>query len=60
MQELKERVVNLESSGDRTRVKLDMLEFHREVVLLLHYRVLNFAGKFFSLIKIISCVTKKR
>ena len=48
MQELKERVANLESIGDRTQVKLDILEFHREMVLLLQYSVLNFAGKFFS------------
>ncbi|GFY96968.1 SPX domain-containing protein 1 [Actinidia rufa] len=47
--ELKERVANLESIGDRTQVKLDILEFHREMVLLLQYSVLNFAGKSLSL-----------
>ncbi|PSS17859.1 SPX domain-containing protein [Actinidia chinensis var. chinensis] len=53
--ELKERVANLESIGDRTQVKLDILEFHREMVLLLQYSVLNFAG----LLKIVKKHNKK-
>ncbi|KAF5956811.1 hypothetical protein HYC85_004036 [Camellia sinensis] len=47
IRELKDRVANMESSEDMTQVKLDILEFHGEMVLLLHYSVINFAGNFY-------------
>uniref|UniRef100_A0A5B7BJU0 Putative SPX domain-containing protein 1 n=1 Tax=Davidia involucrata TaxID=16924 RepID=A0A5B7BJU0_DAVIN len=55
MKELKDRVANVECSGDMMQVSKDILDFHREIVLLLHYSVLNFTG----LMKIIKKHNKK-
>ncbi|KAI8018891.1 SPX domain-containing protein 1 [Camellia lanceoleosa] len=55
IRELKDRVANMKSSEDMTQVKLDILEFHGEMVLLLHYSVINFAG----LLKIVKKHNKK-
>ncbi|KAA8541907.1 hypothetical protein F0562_023059 [Nyssa sinensis] len=44
MKELKNRVASMDCDGDTTQLKMDILNFHREMVSLLHYSVLNFAG----------------
>lgn len=50
MQELKHILANLDYGGDVTQVQRDLVEFHRELVSLLRYGVLNFQGIFFTLL----------
>lgn len=44
MQELKGVVADLYSTEDATQVTNDLLQFHNQLVLLLHYNVLNCDG----------------
>ncbi|XAR67771.1 hypothetical protein NMG60_11002664 [Bertholletia excelsa] len=44
IKEMKDRVARPESSGELTQIKLDLLDFHGEMVSLLRYSVLNFTG----------------
>ena len=43
-QELKDEVAELCSGEDPTDVIMDLLQFHNQLVLLLHYHVLNCDG----------------
>lgn len=40
-------VANLDVDGDILEVQMHILDFHREMVLLLHYSLTNFTGAFF-------------
>ncbi|PWA72035.1 SPX, N-terminal [Artemisia annua] len=49
-QELKDEIAELCSGEDATQVIMDLLQFHNQLVLLLHYHVLNCDG-FLKIIK---------
>ncbi|KAK9281981.1 hypothetical protein L1049_004891 [Liquidambar formosana] len=44
LKEFQNRVANLDNAGERLQVQRDILNFHGEMVLLLHYCVLNITG----------------
>ncbi|KAM7480354.1 hypothetical protein LguiA_028567 [Lonicera macranthoides] len=55
LQELKHILANLDDGGDVTQVQRDLVDFHRELVLLFRYGVLNFQ----ALLKIVKKHKKK-
>lgn len=46
LQELQNREANLNCSDELLNLQKDILDFHNEMVLLLHYSVLNSTGTF--------------
>ena len=50
VQELQEMAAKLDDDAERLVVQKNILDFHAEMVLLLHYSVLNLTGAFFFLL----------